>query len=69
MLKHLQKVHHLDPKTTKVRKQMVLHLDGEDYYSSTYDCTIALPDGKKLKLALYTCNKRTGDDADWWRSK
>ncbi len=53
MMKHLQEVHQIDLKTAKGTRQMVMHLDGSNWYQSDYKIEI---DGKKFMN--YVRNKR-----------
>lgn len=61
MMKHIQKVHGIDPKHVTGKRNMLMHLDGADYYSSQYEWEI-----NGLKFYQSTCNKRTGEDAAYW---
>jgi hypothetical protein len=41
---------------------MLMHLDGSDYFSSTYEVTIMPPDGKEIKMTNATMNPRKSND-------
>ena len=36
LTKHLAEAHNIDTKTQKFNRQMLMHLDGRDWFSSTY---------------------------------
>lgn len=62
MVLHLKEMHGVDAKGLKCKISMRMHLDGSDYFSSTYDVSIALPDNKEIKMTNATCNPRRNDD-------
>lgn len=60
MKAHLVEVHKIDTSNTKAKKQLRMHLDGSDYFSSSYDVTI-----NDVELVNNTCTKRDSDDPYW----
>lgn len=62
MMTHIKDVHGIDPKNTKASRRMLMHIDGSDFYSSQYEWEI-----NGLKFQQSTCNKRTGEDAAFWK--
>ena len=61
MMKHVQEVHGINPKTMKGKRQMTIHMDGKDFYSSQFEWEL-----NGLKFLQSTCEKRTGEDAAYW---
>lgn len=61
MRRHIQKVHGLDPKTSKCNARMVLHLDGRDYFQSKYEITFQTSSGP-VNLTREICCEREPDD-------
>lgn len=60
---HLKEKHGKEVgKDTKVSKRMTMHMDGSYWYSSQYECEVM-----GLKAVNSTCNKRSGEDAMYWR--
>lgn len=57
MMAHMAACHGIDSKQTKGVKQMVLHIDSADHYSSTYEWTI-----NGLKFIQQTTNPRKHND-------
>lgn len=39
-IKHLSEVHHLETKDLKGKKEIIMHIDGDKFYSSTYKWTL-----------------------------
>ena len=62
MMKHLKEVHGIDPKTIKGKKSMLMHLDGDTWFSWDYEWEIG-----DLKFLQHTCSKRTRSDAMHWQ--
>lgn len=48
-MEHLRDKHELDTKGLKCRKQMLMHMDGDTWFTSNYEVTIETPAGE-LKL-------------------
>ena len=60
-MKRLKDVHGMDPKTTKVTKRMIMHVDGDTWFDWQYEWTI----GDK-KFQQHTRTMRTGMDREIW---
>ena len=50
---HLQETHGIDTKTTQAKREMLMHLDGRDWYQSNYRWVFG-----EVVLINYTRNKR-----------
>lgn len=61
MMKHLKDAHQIDPKSTKGKKSMLMHLDGDTWFSWDFEWEIG-----GLKFNQHTCNKRSQDDMMRW---
>jgi hypothetical protein len=61
MLEHLKTVHGLETKGLKCSKKMLTHLDGDTWFSSTYEVTVKSSKGE-IKMTNSTCNPRHKDD-------
>ena len=61
MMTHLSDVHGIDTKKSKGTRRMLMHMDGDTWFSWSYEWEI---DGKKF--VQNTCQKRTGEDAAFW---
>jgi hypothetical protein len=59
MLEHLKNAHGLETKGLKCKKSMLMHLDGSDFYSSTWQVTIVPLSGSEIKMTNATCNPRS----------
>lgn len=57
MMKHLKEVHEIDIEKQPFEKKMVCHLDGEDYYQSTYEWT-----GNGVSFSSSEWHEREEDD-------
>jgi hypothetical protein len=62
MMKHLQETHGIDPKNAKAKRQMTLHLDCADTFTSSYEWTVEDP--PLTFQQTVTCVRRKGD---YWR--
>lgn len=62
MMTHIKDVHGIDAKTTKATRRMLMHMDGADFYSWQFEWEI-----NGLKFLQSTCDKRTDEDAAYWR--
>jgi hypothetical protein len=40
MMEHLRSEHHIDTKNTKAKRSMVMHMDGANWFSSTWEWEI-----------------------------
>lgn len=58
MREHLKSVHGIDASQTKCERQMVSHLDGRDWFSTTY--RNVFPDGTVIMSSVVS--KRAKDD-------
>lgn len=63
MLEHLQTVHKLVTRGLKCSKSMVMHMDGDTWFSSQYEI---IPEGTDIHLTNSTVNKRSYEDAMLW---
>lgn len=54
MFAHMKEVHGIDTKTTKGTRSMLMHLDGDTWFSSTYEWTVG-----DLKFTQYSRYKRS----------
>jgi hypothetical protein len=54
-------VHQIDISKTKGSRLMVLHLDGTDFFESTYEWTFG-----KVSFTEHTRDSRTKEDAMLW---
>ena len=61
MKAHLTTAHGCDVAKTKCRKQMVMHMDGDTWYSYQWDVTAETPTGE-IKLTNSTVSPRAEDD-------
>lgn len=61
MMTHFKEVHALDPKTTKGKKSMLCHVDGDTWFCWAYEWEIG-----GLKFHQHTCSKRSPEDAANW---
>lgn len=61
MIAHLKETHGLESKGLKCRRQMLMHVDGDTWFTSQYLVTIETPGGE-LKLTNSTMNPRESDD-------
>lgn len=62
MMSHLKDVHNIDPKTSKGKKSMIMHMDGDTWFSWDYEWDI-----NGVKAHQHTCQKRSAEDAAYWR--
>ena len=62
MMKRMKTVHGIDADKAKGRKKLLCHIDGDTWYSSTYEWEI---DGKIF--IQNTRFNRTEDDLMYWR--
>lgn len=53
MMAHLRDVHGIQTEGLKANRSMMMHVDGDDWFSSTYEWTIG-----ELKVSQYTCKER-----------
>lgn len=60
MMEHLKTVHNIDTKT-KGTKRVLMHLDGDTWFSWDYEWEI-----NGLKFNQHTCQKRSKEDAAYW---
>ena len=60
-LKRLKEVHGIDPATTKGTREMLSHIDGDTWFSWSYQWTIG---GKKS--TQHTCDLRRGSNRRMW---
>lgn len=58
MIEHLWTIHGLEAKGLKVNRRMVMHLDCEDSFHSTYEITIKA-EGGDIKMTNATANPRS----------
>ena len=56
--KHLTEVHNIDLENTKMRSQLVMHVDGQDWYSSQNKITFETG----LIIHQFCKNKRSKND-------
>lgn len=61
-MKHFADVHGIDTENTKGRKSMLMHLDGDTWFSWDYEWTIG-----DVKAHQHTCSKRSRDDQMYWQ--
>lgn len=61
MLEHLKEKHGLEIKGLKCSKKMLMHMDGDTWFSSQYEVTVQAPDGE-IKMTNSTVNLRAKDD-------
>jgi hypothetical protein len=61
MMKHLKEAHGIDPRTTKGSKKMLMHMDGDTWFSWDYEWGIGA-----VKAHQHTCQKRSAEDAAYW---
>lgn len=61
MMEHMRTVHFIDTSNTRGHRQMMMHLDGSDFFSSQFEWEIG-----GLKFIQSTCNKRSAKDAMRW---
>ncbi len=59
--KHRADVHDA-PDTSGLRMKMVLHLDGDDYFASTYE----IVEGRKVVGSRFTSQPRRGENKRMW---
>lgn len=62
MIAHLTSSHGLETTGLKCQKSMRMHLDGSDFFSSTWDVTIITPDAKEIKMTNLTHSPRKKND-------
>lgn len=62
MMKHMQEVHGIDPKTTQGKKTMLMHADAATWFTSQYEWEI-----NGLKFHQSTCTKRSKESQQYWR--
>lgn len=62
MVEHLKAKHGLDTKGLKCKKSMIMHLDCEVSFHSTYEVSIDTPGNELLKLTNSTSNPRHKND-------
>lgn len=58
---HLQVVHGVETKGLKVSKRMLMHMDGDTWFSSQYEVTIPCEVGE-IKMTHSTMTPRAKDD-------
>lgn len=57
MMQHLKEVHGIDPKIARCSREMIMHLDGRNWFQSNYKWII---DGKKfINFVRIKRNKNT----------
>jgi hypothetical protein len=61
MLAHLKDAHALETKGLKCSRRMVMHMDGDTWFSSQYEVTIYADKGD-ISLVNSTMNPRAKDD-------
>lgn len=61
MMAHFKDAHSIDPGTTKGNKSMLMHVDGDAWYSYQYEWTIG-----GLKFIQNQYYERTGDNLAMW---
>lgn len=54
MMKHLSEKHGIDSKSSKGTREMLMHMDGEDFYTWRYKWTL----DAGVTFEQETCNKR-----------
>lgn len=57
MMMHLKDVHGIDPKTAKGNRRMLMHMDGDTWFSWQYEWTIG-----DIKAIQHTISPRSKDD-------
>jgi hypothetical protein len=62
MMKHLKETHGIDPKTTKGTKKMLMHMDGDTWFSWDYEWEIG-----DVKAHQHTCQQRSAEAAFYWQ--
>lgn len=63
MMTHFTEAHQIDPAKTKGKKSMLMHMDGSNWFSSSYEWTIG-----ELKFNQSITTKRTGSNPEMWGS-
>lgn len=63
-MKRLKEIHGIDPATTKGQRRMLSHVDGDTWFSWSYEWEIA---GKKF--TQHTRDLRTGMDREIWEGE
>jgi len=61
-MKHLADVHKIDAKSTKGTRGMLMHTDGDTWFSWSYEWEIA-----GMKFLQNTCSKRSPEDMMYWQ--
>ncbi len=61
---HLRDIHNVDTNGLKCRKSMLMHLDGDTWFSWKYDVTV-LADGQELKAINETRDLRKSSFGDY----
>lgn len=60
---HLKEKHGVTE--TKGVRKLITHMDGRDFFISKYEILISGPGG--VQLQMESINKRTGEDAEYWK--
>lgn len=61
IVKRLKEVHGIDPKTTRGTRRLIVHIDGDTWFTSVYEWEI----GGKIFAQHIRCNRRGEDLAMW----
>lgn len=64
-MEHVQKVHGIDPTKIRGKKTMVMHCDGADFYSSTFEWLMDCEVGQ-LRMMQYTTSERDKENKAYW---